>query len=225
MKIVPMYKSDVVEINTPVKVENVLIRVSDMVGLDNLIDLMLKINPEVVFHAFDKNYWYIKETLKDRISDANLCRVSDFANFEDLRRFYVQNRKNSLKFDLFVINFSSFDKSISELNSSGVTSKLKLVTSGYDIKLVYKGFEEIIDIFGITITISLSKKYNSCTVLSRPTDYNRFCFELANNEGCTIFETRLKLMDSALNQVAEYDFLLGTYLEKKEQSMQKLSAC
>jgi AICAR transformylase/IMP cyclohydrolase PurH len=223
MKIVPMFKSALPEISIPVKVENVLIRVSDTIGLDDLVVRMLEINPEVVFYAFEQNYEYIKNTLKDRITDKNLCRVKDFTNFYELQNFYIQNRKKALRFDLYVINFSTIDDSIDELNSSGVISKLKLVTSGYDLRVAYKGFEEIIDVFGITITKSLADKYNSCTVLSYPVYYNRFCFELDNNKGFIILETRLDLMISALKQIAEYELLLNEYLEKKEKNIQKLA--
>lgn len=83
----------------------------------------------------------------------------------------------------------------------------KTVESGADLATII----ENIDIGGPSMVRSASKNYQSVTILTDPSDFERVVKELEEN-GDTTLETRTYLAAKAFRTTANYDAMISTYL-------------
>jgi len=74
---------------------------------------------------------------------------------------------------------------------------------------------ENIDIGGPAMLRSAAKNHNDVTVVVDPKDYAVVLKEMAENDGCTRLDTRLKLATKVFRKTGEYDSAIADYLEKK----------
>ena len=174
-------------IDDAVKIDNVLVSVSDKTGLDRLIPALLDVNPGVRIYSTGGTFNRIKEILGNRAGSC-LTQVSDYTGQPEtqgglvktldfkiylglLTETYNQAHQQDLKrtaavtLDMVVVNLYPFQKTIAK---EGVT---------------VEEARSNIDIGGPCMVRASAKNYIRVASVVDPADYDRIISELENTRG------------------------------------------
>jgi len=203
-----------------VKVENVLISVSDKKNIDILVRGLLNVNPNVNIFSTGGTFTKIKELLGENW-EKNLRAVSDYTGQPEMQGGLVKTldfkiylgilsetyndfhnddlkRTNGVPLDMVVVNLYPFKETISK---DGVT---------------VEDARANIDIGGPCMLRASAKNYLRVISLSNPEDYNMIIDELMSNNGKISLETRFLCAKSSFSHTAEYDTMISEYLQKQD---------
>lgn len=212
----------VTKIDDKVKIRTVLASVSDKSGLDDLINALVEINPQVRILSTGGTYNRIREILGaewmkflETVSSytgqpetqGGLVKTLDFkiylglltetynkAHQGDLRR------TGAVPIDLVVCNLYPFVETVAR---EGVT---------------VEDARSNIDIGGPTMIRAAAKNYLRTAVVTRPGDYAELICDLQKGDGCLSLESRFNLAKKAFEHTAEYDKAVSDYLNGCDSS-------
>ncbi len=215
------------KIDNLVKVQTVLISVSDKSGLETLVPGLVKINPDIRILSTGGTYNKIKEILGNK-SSAILTQVSDYTGQPEtkgglvktldfkiylgiLTETYNDSHQNDLKrtdaspIDLLIVNLYPFEETIKK---DGVTAEMARGN---------------IDIGGPCMIRASAKNCLRVGSVVDPKDYDSILTELTLNKGMTTLETRFRLAQKAFSHTADYDRAIADYLGQK--TINDIRAC
>jgi phosphoribosylaminoimidazolecarboxamide formyltransferase/IMP cyclohydrolase len=215
------------KIDTLVKVQTVLISVSDKTGLETLIPELLKINPDIRILSTGGTYNKIKEILGNKAS-VILTQVSDYTGQPEtkgglvktldfkiylgiLTETYNDSHQNDLKridaspIDMVIVNLYPFEETIKK---DDVTPEMARGN---------------IDIGGPCMIRASAKNCLRVASVVDPNDYDTIIEELTINNGMTTLETRFRLAQKAFSHTAGYDRAISDYLSEK--TITDIKAC
>ena len=215
------------KIDNLVKVQTVLISVSDKAGLEALIPALLGINPDIRILSTGGTYNKIKEILGNKAS-VILTQVSDYTGQPEtkgglvktldfkiylgiLTETYNESHQNDLKrtnaspIDMVIVNLYPFEETIQK---DGVTPEMARGN---------------IDIGGPCMIRASAKNCLRVASVVDPKDYDTIIEELTANKGMTTLETRFRLAQKAFSHTADYDRAISDYLN--QQSINDIRAC
>ncbi len=203
-------------IDNLVKVNNILVSVSDKTGLEQFIPAIRKINPQARFLSTGGTFKRLQEILGSA-ADACLTQVSDYTGQPEtqgglvktldfkiylglLTETYNPDHQNDLQrthavpIDMVVVNLYPFKATIAQ---DGVT--------------VEKARGNI-DIGGPCMVRASAKNFIRVASVVDPGDYNQILDELKGQNGCTSLALRYQLACKAFDHTATYDRAIADYL-------------
>ncbi len=210
-----MGKNIVHRIDDPVKIQNILVSVSDKSGLENFIPEMIKINSGLIILSTGGTFKRIKEILGEKAGEC-LRRVADYTGQPETQgglvktldfRIYLglltekyneahQNdlqRTSSLTIDMVVTNLYPFKETIAK---QGVTCE---------------NARGNIDIGGPTMIRAAAKNFIRVASVVDPDDYPALLKKMKENSGALTLEDRFALSKKAFEHTADYDRTIADY--------------
>lgn len=212
------------KIDQDVKIEKVLISLSDKKGLENLVTSLLKINNDVIFYSTGGTYQAIKEL----IGTENLIAVSDYTGQPEMQGGLVKTldfkiymgllsetynkehqsdlqRIEGTNFDLVAVNLYPFNKTVS---SSGCTVEMGRTN---------------IDIGGPCMLRASAKNFLRVLSVCDPDDYDSILEELRKNSGKISLKTRFAMAEKTFRHTSEYDKNIFEFL--RISSVKDMQTC
>lgn len=204
-----MTKNIVGKIDDSVKIETILVSVSDKSGLETFIPELLKINPDLTILSTGGTHGKIKEVLgKD--ADQCLKQVSEYTGQPEtqgglvktldfkiylglLTETYNESHQNDLKrvsgikIDMVIVNLYPFAETIAKPD---VTCEMARGN---------------IDIGGPTMIRAAAKNYIRVASVVDPASYSSIVENMKENRGCLKLEHRFNLSKKAFEHTAVYD--------------------
>jgi len=210
-----------------VKVNHVLVSVSDKGGLDGLIPQLVEINPEIKIFSTGGTHGKVKEILGSG-ADSHLTQVSDYTGQPETQGGLVKTldfkiylglltetynkahqgdlkRTNAVPIDMVVVNLYPFKETISK---SGVTPEQARGN---------------IDIGGPCMIRASAKNFLRVASVVDPADYKIILSEMKANKGMISLELRYHLAQKAFDHTAAYDRAIADYL--RERSFGEVRSC
>jgi len=212
------------EIDQDIKIEKVLISLSDKSGLETLVSSLLEINSDIVFYSTGGTYSAIKEM----IGTDNLIAVSEYTGQPEMQGGLVKTldfkiymgllsetyneahqddlqRIDGVSFDLVAVNLYPFGKTVS---ASGCTVEMGRTN---------------IDIGGPCMLRASAKNFLRVLSVCNPEDYDFIIDELRNNNGKISLETRFAMAEKTFRHTSEYDNHIFEFLKKS--SVEEMRNC
>lgn len=209
-------------IDDQVKVNHVLISVSDKSGLDTLVPALVRINPEVKIFSTGGTFGAIEKILGDAASK-HLVQVSDYTGQPEtqgglvktldfkiylgiLTETYNDSHKEDLKrtaavpIDMVVVNLYPFEATVAK---EGVT---------------VEEARSNVDIGGPTMVRASAKNYLRVASVVNPADYADVVASLEKTGGATDLALRYKLATRAFEHTATYDRHIADYLAAQAEA-------
>lgn len=208
------------KIDYSVKINNVLISVSDKSNIETLVNGLVKNNPEVTIFSTGGTFDRIKDLLGDNWGK-NLRAVSEYTGQPEMQGGLVKTldfkiylgilsetyndfhnddlkRTKGVPLDMVVVNLYPFKETIS---TEGVT---------------VEDARANIDIGGPCMLRASAKNYLRVVSLSNPTMYDKIVSELEKGYGSITLETRFECAKESFSHTADYDKAISEYLLKQD---------
>lgn len=212
-----MTKNIVNKIDASVKIETILISVSDKSGLETFIPGIVKINPGIRIFSTGGTYLAIRQILGDG-ADGILEQVSDYTGQPETQgglvktldfRIYLGlltetyneahqqdlKRTGSVAIDMVVVNLYPFAETIAK---AGVTCE---------------DARGNIDIGGPTMIRASAKNFIRVASVVDPSDYPAILSKMESGNGALTLEQRFALSAKAFEHTAVYDRAIADYLK------------
>jgi len=216
------------KIDDAVKVDRVIVSVSDKRGLDLLIPGLVEVNSDIVILSTGGTYKAIGEILGEEKASKNLRAVSDYTGQPEMQGGLVKTldfkiylgllsetyneahtddlaRVNAVALDMVVVNLYPFRETVAK---PGVTPEMARTN---------------IDIGGPCMVRASAKNFIRVTSVTDPSDYGGILDELQGSNGSISLRTRLDLAKKAFAHTAEYDTAISEYLAGRE--LQEVKDC
>lgn len=207
------------KIDDLVKVENVLISVSDKSGLKEFVSDLVSINSDVKIYSTGGTYSVIKDVLGDNFAK-NLVSVSEYTGQPEMQGGLVKTldfkiylgllsetynqahiddlvRVGGVNIDMVVVNLYPFTETISKADCTVEDARAN------------------IDIGGPCMLRASSKNYLRVAPVCNPDDYSSIIEELKSNDGKISLESRFDLAKKGFKHTADYDKAISEYLLDK----------
>lgn len=220
-----MGKNVVDKIDDAVKINHVLLSVSDKQGLDTFVPRLIQINPGIQFLSTGGTYQRLKEILGPKFS-ACLKQVSEYTGQPETQGGLVKtldfkiylglltetyneahqkdlDRTNSVAIDMVVVNLYPFRETISRA----------------DVTL--EQARGNIDIGGPCMIRASAKNFIRVASVVDPGDYDMIVAEMEKNAGGTSLDLRFRLAQKAFEHTAVYDRTIADFLASKSQGAVK----
>ncbi len=215
-----MGKNIVEKIDDAVKIETVLVSVSDKSGLDAFIPALVKLNPGIDILSTGGTYSRIKEILGGE-ADRCLRQVSEYTGQPETQGGLVKTldfkiylglltetyndahqkdleRTDSRKIDMVVANLYPFAQTIAAEDVTCETARGN------------------IDIGGPTMIRAAAKNHIRVAPVVDPSAYPAILEKLQANAGCLTLEDRFSLAVRAFAHTADYDRTIADWLSKRK---------
>ena len=208
----------VARIDDSVRIENVLVSVSDKNGIQAFVTKLVTINPEVGIYSTGGTYKAIAESLGAKAGQ-NLRRVSEYTGQPEMQgglvktldykvylgllsETYNQDHQDDMgrvggkRFDMVVVNLYPFSETVAQ---SDVTPEKARAN---------------IDIGGPCMARAAAKNFLRVACLTDPGDYSVVMSEMVGSGGCVSLATRYRLAQKTFHHTASYDRAIAEYLIK-----------
>lgn len=207
------------EIDSRVKVRNVLMSVSDKTGLETFVPALVKACPGVKIYSTGGTYTKVKEILGDA-AEGTLVAVSDYTGQPEMQGGLVKTldfkiylgllsetyndahqddlkRLDAQPIDMVVVNLYPFKQTVAK---EGVTPEMARTN---------------IDIGGPCMVRASAKNYLRVASVTDPLDYSALVQELSSHEGTLGLDTRFRLMKKAFAHTAGYDAAISSFFSTR----------
>ncbi len=211
-----MGKNVVDKIDDRVKIDTILVSVSDKAGLETFIPGLVELNPNVLILSTGGTYGRIKEILGEK-ADACLKKVSEYTGQPETQGGLVKTldfkiylglltetyndahqddlkRTNARTIDMVIVNLYPFSETIAK---DGVT---------------IEDARGNIDIGGPTMIRASAKNFIRVASVVDPTSYPALLDTLKANDGSLALDDRFKLAKKAFEHTAVYDRTISDFL-------------
>ena len=207
-----------------VKVERVLVSVSDKAGLEELIPGLVTVNPGLKVYATGGTHRAIQDTMGVDRSEAQLVEVAAYTGQPETQGGLVKTldfriylglltethnaqhqadlaRTGAVKLDLVVANLYPFEKTIA---GDGVTVEEARAN---------------IDIGGPCMIRAAAKNFLRVAAVVDPAEYRSLLASLEAHGGCLDLRYRFQLAQKAFAHVAAYDRAICTFLAEQNSDL------
>ncbi len=203
-------------IDNSVKVNHVLISVSDKSGLETFVPRLLEINPDLRIFSTGGTFARLKEILGSQ-ADGCLTQVSDYTGQPETQGGLVKTldfkiylglltetyndahqadlkRTGSMPIDMVVVNLYPFSATIAKADATPEQARGN------------------IDIGGPCMIRAAAKNFIRVASVVDPDDYGRIADEMAQGNGAISIALRYRLAGKAFDHTAAYDTAIARYL-------------
>lgn len=211
-----MAKNVVEKVDDQVKINTLLVSVSDKTGLDTLIPGMVAVNPDLVILSTGGTFARIKEILGPG-ADMHLQQVSDYTGQPETQGGLVKTldfkiylglltetynqahqadlvRTKARPIDMVVVNLYPFAQTIARPD------------------MTLENARGNIDIGGPTMIRAAAKNFIRVASVTNPEDYSKILEKLTAGKGCLTLADRYDLAARAFAHTAAYDRAIADYL-------------
>jgi phosphoribosylaminoimidazolecarboxamide formyltransferase/IMP cyclohydrolase len=208
------------KVDNEVKIENVLVSVSDKAGLERFIPELLEINPALRIFSTGGTFARLADILGNRAT-ASLTQVSEYTGQPETQGGLVKTldfkiylglltetynadhqddlqRTGAVPIDMVVVNLYPFQETIAK---SGVTPEQARGN---------------IDIGGPCMIRASAKNFLRVAPVVDPEDYREIIDKIRKNQGCLALRDRYRLARKAFMHTAAYDRAIAEYLSKTD---------
>ena len=208
-------------IDDRVRVENVLLSVSDKKGLEKLVPALAEMNPEIVFYSTGGTYSRIRDILGEESAGRNLKAVSEYTGQPEMQGGLVKTldfkiylglltetyneahaedlgRVSAVPIDMVVVNLYPFRQTVAAADVTPEQARTNM------------------DIGGPCMVRAAAKNYLRVASVTDPSDYDSIVEELRRDEGRIALETRFRLACKAFKHTAAYDRAISEYFAERE---------
>jgi phosphoribosylaminoimidazolecarboxamide formyltransferase / IMP cyclohydrolase len=215
------------KIDNPVKVNTILISVSDKSGLAQFVPNLLAVNPKIKILSTGGTFNRIKAILGPKAETA-LTQVADYTGQPETQGGLVKTLDFKIYLGLLTETYNAAHQS--DLKRTGALPIDMVVVNLYPFqKTISK--EDVtpeqargnIDIGGPCMLRASAKNFIRVASVVDPGDYDLIIDELNTNQGCTSLKSRFKLACKAFEHTALYDRTIYKYLA--DQNFEDISKC
>jgi phosphoribosylaminoimidazolecarboxamide formyltransferase/IMP cyclohydrolase len=207
------------KIDNQVKVNTVLISVSDKSGLETFVPELIGINPEIKILSTGGTFNKIKEILGNDAASA-LIPVSEYTGQPETQGGLVKTLDFKIYLGLLTETYNESHQS--DLKRTAAKPIDMVVVNLYPFaETIRKPDVNIemargnIDIGGPCMIRASAKNYLRVSSVVDPADYDNIIKELKTNNGMTSVKTRFQLAQKAFSHTADYDRAIADYLFDK----------
>jgi len=203
------------------KIQHVLMSLSDKSGLEDFVQSLLKINPELKIYSTGGTYKALEAIVK---GDKNLVQVSSYTGQPEMQGGLVKTldykiylgllnetfnpehqrdlqKNHGVDFDMVVVNLYPFTQTIQK--------------TGTDLEDARSN----IDIGGPTMLRASAKNYLKVASVCDPQDYGQILHWLKENQGALTLGMRFHLAKKTFEQTSAYDQAISEYLLTQEEAV------
>jgi phosphoribosylaminoimidazolecarboxamide formyltransferase/IMP cyclohydrolase len=203
-----------------VKVQHILVSVSDKSGLDRFIPDLVKINPQIQIFSTGGTFGRISEILGES-AGKRLMQVSDFTGQPETQGGLVKTLDFKIYLGLLTETYN--DAHQNDLKRTGSVPIDMVVVNLYPFKetvskpdVTVERARGNIDIGGPCMIRASAKNFIRVASVVDPSDYARIISVLRENRGSTTLELRFQLAQKAFDHTAVYDRTISDFLVSKE---------
>ncbi|QEN06170.1 hypothetical protein EW093_16240 [Thiospirochaeta perfilievii] len=208
------------KIDKRVKINNVLISVSNKAEIETLVAGLVEVNPGINIYSTGGTFTKIKEILGDKWSK-NLRAVSDFTGQPEMQGGLVKTLDFKIYLGILSETYNEFHKE-DLVRTEGVALDM-VVVNLYPFKetiakegVTVEDARANIDIGGPCMLRASAKNYLRVVSLSNPTMYKDIVDELKQNQGYIGLESRFNCARNSFSHTADYDKAISEYLLKQD---------
>jgi phosphoribosylaminoimidazolecarboxamide formyltransferase/IMP cyclohydrolase len=202
-----------------VKVQNILVSVSDKGGLEQFIPELVEINPEIRIFSTGGTYGRINEILGDS-GASRLMQVSDYTGQPETQGGLVKTLDFKIYLGLLTETYN--DAHQGDLKRTGSVPIDMVVVNLYPFKetiskpdVTVEQARGNIDIGGPCMIRASAKNYIRVASVVDPADYGKVLAVLKANQGSTSLDLRFQLARKAFDHTAVYDRTIADFLVSK----------
>ena len=207
------------QIDDAVRVQNVLVSVSEKSGLEAFIPELVGINPHLTLYSTGGTFQALQKCLGAGLAKKHLVQVSNYTGQPEMQGGLVKTldfkiylgllsetynpahtadlkRVKGVAIDMVIVNLYPFARTIA---GSGVTSEQARAN---------------IDIGGPCMVRAAAKNFLRVASVTNPADYPAIAAELKSAGGRLSLKTRFDLARKAFAHTAAYDTAIAAYLAK-----------
>jgi len=203
-----------------VKVQHILVSVSDKSGLDRFIPDLVRINPQIQIFSTGGTFGRISEILGGS-AGKRLMQVSDFTGQPETQGGLVKTLDFKIYLGLLTETYN--DAHQNDLKRTGSVPIDMVVVNLYPFKetvskpdVTVEQARGNIDIGGPCMIRASAKNFIRVASVVDPADYARIISVLKENRGSTTLELRFQLAQKAFDHTAVYDRTIADFLVSKE---------
>jgi len=207
------------QIDDAVRVQNVLVSVSDKAGLEALIPELVQINPSLKLYSTGGTFQALRTCLGESLSKKHLVQVADYTGQPEMQGGLVKTldfkiylgllsetynpahaedlkRVQGTAIDMVIVNLYPFAQTIAK---RGVTPEQARAN---------------IDIGGPCMVRAAAKNFLRVASVTDPANYLKIVAELKATGGKLSLKTRFDLARKAFAHTAAYDTAIAAYFAK-----------
>lgn len=215
------------KIDDRVRVNHVLVSVSDKSGLETFIPQLVKINPGIRLFSTGGTFGKIKQILGDK-ADRHLTQVSDYTGQPETQGGLVKTLDFKIYLGLLTETYNdAHQKDLGRVDAVAIDMVVVNLYPFADTiakpDVTLEQARGNIDIGGPTMIRASAKNYIRVAPVVDPSDYSQILSELASENGNISLDTRFELAKKAFAHTAQYDTTIAGYL--KDAGQTELKAC
>ena len=202
-----------------VKVQNILVSVSDKGGLEQFIPELVEINPEIRIFSTGGTYGRIRDILQDSAASC-LMQVSEYTGQPETQGGLVKTLDFKIYLGLLTETYN--DAHQGDLKRTGSVPIDMVVINLYPFKetiskpdVTVEQARGNIDIGGPCMIRASAKNYIRVASVVDPADYGKVLAVLKANQGSTSLDLRFQLARKAFDHTAVYDRTIADFLVSK----------
>lgn len=211
-----MAKNVVEKVDDQVKINTLLVSVSDKSGLDTLIPGMIAVNPDLVILSTGGTFARIKEILGPG-ADTHLRQVSDYTGQPETQGGLVKTLDFKIYLGLLTETYN--DAHQSDLARTKARPIDMVVVNLYPFAktiarpdMTLENARGNIDIGGPTMIRAAAKNFIRVASVTDPATYPDILEKLTTGKGCLTLADRYDLATRAFDHTAGYDRAIADYL-------------
>ena len=207
------------KIDDLVKIQHILVSVSDKRGLEPFIPQLIEINPKIKIFSTGGTFNAIKEILGDT-ADQILSQVSDYTGQPETQGGLVKTLDFKIYLGLLTETYN--DSHQDDLKRTGAVAIDMVVGNLYPFKetiskpdVTVEKARGNIDIGGPCMIRASAKNFIRVASVVDPGDYETIVSELKKNSGAISLDLRFRLAQKAFDHTAVYDRTIADFLASK----------
>jgi len=211
-----MAKNVVEKVDDQVKINTLLVSVSDKSGLDTLIPGMIAVNPDLVILSTGGTFSRIKEILGPG-ADMHLQQVSDYTGQPETQGGLVKTLDFKIYLGLLTETYNQAHQA--DLVRTKARAIDMVVVNLYPFAqtiarpdMTLENARGNIDIGGPTMIRAAAKNFIRVASVTNPEDYSKILEKLTTGKGCLTLADRYDLAARAFAHTAAYDRAIADYL-------------
>lgn len=203
-------------IDDSVKIQNVIVSVSDKTGLDKMIAGLVTVNPNIKIYSTGGTFSTIK-AMNIKELKQNLIQVSDYTGQPEMQGGLVKTLDFKIYLGLLSETYNEAHKA--DLKRTGAVPMDMVIVNLYPFRetiakpdATLEMARANIDIGGPCMIRASAKNFLRVAVVTNPADYDSVLDELKLTGGNLSLRTRFELAKRAFAHTAEYDTAISSYL-------------
>jgi len=211
-----MGKNVVDQIDDQVKINTILVSVSDKSGLETFIPGLVELNPNILILSTGGTYGRIKEILGER-ADSCLKKVSEYTGQPETQGGLVKTLDFKIYLGLLTETYN--DAHQDDLKRTDAKAIDMVVVNLYPFSetiakkdVTLEDARGNIDIGGPTMIRASAKNFIRVASVVDPKSYSKLLETLNANDGSLALDDRFKLAQKAFEHTAVYDQTISDYL-------------